>query len=126
MHSFVTLTDYSRYRIHERLAEAEHEHLVRRCTAGSAAPHAGGWGQRRLVLGALAAVGLYLSAGGVLAAPAPETISPPLALPTATAPDPSAAAGCWATGDLVGNANPATITALLCGSTPPSLQVAQP
>ena len=115
----------STYRVHELVADARRNYLARMAAVGGAVgPGTAGF-VRRLVLTLMAAAFLCVSAGSASAAATPETTTSAVMLssPPASAP---AEAGCWVSGDLVGDSNPAVVGAALCGSTWALMLAAQP
>jgi hypothetical protein len=83
-----------------------------------AAPRVARW--HLLALLALIGLGLATLAGQSLGAPPPATTSSQRGSAAAFAPvstpaDQRTTAGCWITGDLVGEANPADVAAARCG-----------
>jgi hypothetical protein len=113
----ITLQARGQHKQEQYRQEAAHECLLQQLRrervhpAGSGAPQAA---RRWLLLGAsallLVAVAARPSAAPVAAAPAAALVDgssvPMLATPVGRA--------CWVSGDLVGDANPATIAAALC------------
>ncbi len=81
-------------------------------------PHA----RQRLRFALLPAiVALGLLAGSAHAASAPTTAVAALNIPAASSFVSSVQPACWASGDLVGDANPATVHTALCGAASPML-----